>query len=446
MTTQAVDVDALAAEPQAVTPEPLGESLRNRILLYLGVLILLIGFGPIYGGLFDTPIRYILKNKLHLSPTQVSVFELAAAIPLYFSFVSGFLVDTWRPFGIRNRGFMILFGAVTMALYALFAFVHVTYLSLLVGVVLITATYQFAVGAQSRLSSMMGRQHVMSGQVSAVWNIFLSVPTLIVFFAGGQLSDYLEKLPLAAAARVLFLIGAGLLAAFTLYTLWRPGFVYDHLTPEESKPQPLKDIGRLARHWPVYPALLVWLLWNFAPGSVTPLQYYLQNTLHADDAAFGNWNAIFAGSFIPTFMLFGVLCRRFPLKTLLLWGTVAAVPQMVPLLFLHSVAGSLVAAAFCGLMGGVATAAYYDLMIRSSPKGLEGTVLMFSVSLYWIASRFGDILGSNLYQHFGGFTVCVIAITVVYALILPALLLVPRRLTATADGEVPDEPTAEVFG
>ena len=32
-----------------------------------------------------------------------------------------------------------------------------------------------------------------------------------------------------------------------------------------------------------------------------------------------------------------------------------------------------------------------------------------------------------------------IAITVVYAAILPALLLVPRRLTATADGEAPPD-------
>ena len=44
---------------------------------------------------------------------------------------------------------------------------------------------------------------------------------------------------------------------------------------------------RLVRHWPIYPAMLIWLLWNFAPGSTTPLQYHLQNTLHATDAQWG---------------------------------------------------------------------------------------------------------------------------------------------------------------
>jgi hypothetical protein len=86
-------------------------------------------------------------------------------------------------------------------------------------------------------------------------------------------------------------------------------------------------------------------------------------------------------------------------------------------------------------MGGVATAAYMDLIIRSCPRGLEGTTLMMSGGLYWIASRFGDVLGTHLYDSYGGFAACVVAITVVYALIVPTLLLVPRHLIATADGQ-----------
>jgi predicted MFS family arabinose efflux permease len=226
------------------------------------------------------------------------------------------------------------------------------------------------------------------------------------------------------------------MAAIAVYALWRPASVFDNIRAErEGDVHPLSDLRRLARHWPVYPALLIWLLWNFAPGSATPLQYYLQNTLHAEDAQWGQWNAIFAASFIPTFMVFGLLCRKFPLRTLLVWGTVVAVPQMVPLLFINSVTGALIAAIPIGLMGGVATAAYLDLLIRSCPRGLQGTTLMMSGSLFFVASRFGDVLGTYLYDHYGGFTVCVIAITVVYALILPALLLVPKHLIATADGE-----------
>ena len=199
----------------------------------------------------------------------------------------------------------------------------------------------------------------------------------------------------------------------------------------------LADLKRLMRHWPIYSALLIWLLWNFAPGSATPLQYHLQNTLHASDAQWGQWNAIFAASFVPTYVVYGVLCRRFALKTLLWWGTVIAIPQMVPLLFIHSVTGALIAAVPIGLMGGIATGAYLDLIMRACPRGLEGTTLMLASSLYFLVSRFGDVLGTRLYDRFGDFDVCVIAITVVYALMLPALLLVPRQLIASADGQYP---------
>jgi hypothetical protein len=130
-----------------------------------------------------------------------------------------------------------------------------------------------------------------------------------------------------------------------------------------------------------------------------------------------------------------MLCRRYALKTLLWWGTVIAVPQMVPLLFIHSVTGALVAAVPIGLMGGVATGAYLDLIIRSCPAGLQGTTLMLASSLYFLVSRFGDVLGTRLYDHYGGFDVCVMAITVVYASMLPSILLVPRELIAAADGE-----------
>jgi hypothetical protein len=39
-------------------------------------------------------------------------------------------------------------------------------------------------------------------------------------------------------------------------------------------------------------------------------------------------------------------------------------------------------------------------------------------------------------DEYGGFGICVLAITTVYALILPALLLVPNHVIATADEQI----------
>ena len=63
-----------------------------------------------------------------------------------------------------------------------------------------------------------------------------------------------------------------------------------------------------------------------------------------------------------------------------------------------------------------------------------------SGALISIVSGLGDVMGTNLYDHFGSFTVCVIAITVVYTLIPPVLLLRIRRLIDTADGQTPRFP------
>ena len=439
MRAMITDRPAATAAEAAIAAAPLPYSVRRKIFLYLGLLIVLLGFGSPSGGLIDIPITFLLKNKLHLEAHELAQFRLIAAIPLYLSFVFGFIRDTWNPFGMGDRGFMLLFGAITAALYVLFGFTPVTYATLLVAVVLLTTSFLFVTSAQNGLTSTIGQQHVMSGQVSAVWNIFASVPTVGALLIGGTLSDVLEERNVEEATRILFLIGATIMALLAIYAVWRPASVYDNVRNEHGPATlPLDDVKRLMRHWPIYPALLIWLLWNFAPGSATPLQYYLQNILHAEDAQWGQWNAIFGISFIPTFMLFGLLCQNFPLKTLLLWGTVAAIPQMVPLLFIHSVTGALITAVPIGLMGGVATASYLDLIIRSCPIGLQGTTLMMSSALYFIASRFGDVLGTLLYDYYGGFGVCVIAITVVYALILPTLLLVPKHLIATADGQAPE--------
>jgi Na+/melibiose symporter-like transporter len=329
-----------------------------------------------------------------------------------------------------------VFGGISALLYALFAFMPISYGTLLIAVVLLTTSSLFVASAQNGLTSTIGQQHAMTGEISAVWNVFLSIPTVGALLIGGTLSGMLEHENPDQAVRILFLVGAAIMTAIALYGLWKPPEVFGNVRVEnDSDTHPLRDLKRLLLHRPIYPALLIWLLWNFAPGSTTPLQYHLQNSLHATDAQWGQWNAIFAASFIPTFILYGFLCRRFALKGLLWWGTVAAVPQMVPLLFIDSVPQALIAAIPIGLMGGVASGAYLDLIIRSSPKGLQGTTFMLSVSLYFVVSRFGDVLGTNLYDHYGGFTVCVIAITVVYALILPTLLLVPRQLIATADGQ-----------
>jgi Na+/melibiose symporter-like transporter len=365
----------------------------------------------------------------------VANFRLAASIPLYVGLVFGFARDRWNLFGRKDRGMLIVFGLICAAVYAGFAVAPPNYLFLMLAILASSVAWSFTRAAEQGLASMAGQQLAMTGWMSVVWSVCASIPYLAAYGAGGLLSEFLEGQNAAAAARILFLVGAAVMGLVALYGVWKPRGVYAHLKTEQSEARPLQDLGRLVRHWPVYPALGVYFLWSFAPGSGTPLQYYLQNTLHASDAQWGAWNAIFAAAFIPTYLLYGFLCRRFTARTLLFVGTLIGIPQFVPLYLVHSVDGAMWVAAYIGLTGGLATSAYIDLLMRSAPKALQGTIMMAAGSLYWVAIRFGDVLGTNLYDHAGGFGSCVVAITVAYACILPVLLTVPRRLIATREGE-----------
>lgn len=436
MTTDAATTDI--AFGAAARSSPLTATVRWRMLGYIGLLLILLSFGSPSGGLIGLPITFFLKNKLHLKAHDVANFGLISHLPLYVGFLFGFARDQWNPLGLRDRGFLIVFGALTAAIYLAFAFIPPTYGALLAAVLLSSTSFLFLGGALRGLTSTLGQQNLMSGQMSAAWHIFEGVPAIVAMLSGGALSTLLERDEAAHGPRTLFLLGAALMLATCAYGLWRPRSVYENIHYERlTSSTPLQDLKRLLAHKPIYPALLIWFLWNFDLGSRTPLQFFMQNTLHATDTQWGQFHAILIASFLPTFLLYAMLCRRVPLKTLLLWGTIAAIPQFVPLLFIHSVNGALIAAIPMGLVGGVATAAYFDLLIRSCPSGLQGTLQMAAAAIFAINLRFGDVLGTYLYDYFGNFTVCVTAVTAVYALILPALWMIPKGLTATADGQAP---------
>jgi hypothetical protein len=278
----------------------------------------------------------------------------------------------------------------------------------------------------------------MAGQISIAFLVANAVPTVAAYLLGGAFSQVLEGQNAAVAARAIFLAAAALMAVIALFGARGPKALFSAArAPAPVGKTALADIGRLLSWWPVWPALIVQALWQFGPAMGLVMQYHLANTLHATDGQVGIFYAIFYACLIPTYALYGWLCQRVRLKTLLWWGAASGVPQMAPLLFIHSPADAFLAAIPVGLMGGFATAAFLDLTIRSSPPGLQGTMIMLITgSAYWVAVRFGDMWGTDLYDHHGGFRTAVYATIAVYALMLPVLLAVPKRLIATSDGEV----------
>jgi hypothetical protein len=354
------------------------------------------------------------------------------AVPVYLSFLFGFSRDVWSPFGLRDRGYFLLFGALTALAFLGLALAPLSYGGLLVGMLMAMASFRFLMAAYQGLMALVGQERLMSGRITALWQIVNSVASLGAGFAAGFVSQRFSP-------SQSYLLIAALALAIAALAFWKPVAVFAHAyeRPEARGTDLIGDLRRLVRHKAIYPALLIMLLFQFFPGFGTPLQYYLSDRLHASDAVFGQFNGIFAVSFVPMYFLYGFLCRRVSLKVLLWVGTIVCIPQLFPLLFIHSGQGALLMAVPMGLMGGIAVPAIYDLTMRSCPPGLQGTLMMLAEGAYILSARGSDVLGSAIYDASpkNGFLYCALLTAVVYALVLPVLLFIPKQILSSRDGE-----------
>src|SRR5471030_74618 len=92
-----------------VSSLPLKDSISPRVTRFVGFycLVLLTLFNLAAAGLIAVPVQFILKNQLHLPPTQISVFGFLTDGPYFIGFAFGFLRDRWRPFGKGDSGYFV---------------------------------------------------------------------------------------------------------------------------------------------------------------------------------------------------------------------------------------------------------------------------------------------------------------------------------------------------
>jgi len=413
-----------------------------QVFAYFAPLTLFVYLAAPNAYLIDIATAFMLKDRLHASANDVAMFRLLTGLPLYFAFVFGFARDLWNPFGLRDRGFFLIFASLTSLVFFWLAFNHLTYVGLAAGMVLAMLSYRFVAAAYEGLLALVGQEQLMSGRLSALWNIIASVPSIIGAFASGWVAENLSP-------ETTFILCGALALLIAVFSLWKPYAVFGHTydKPQARGTNFVGDFKRLVRHRAIYAPVILIFMFQFAPGSNTPLQYYLTDHLHASDAVYGEFTAIFAAAFIPVFLLYGWLCQHVSLGKLLLWGTIITTPQMMPLALIHSATTALWLAFPIGAMGGIFAGAIFDLAMRSCPPGLQGTLMMLVAGANQLSYRGGDLIGSKIYglSATNGFLYCALATTAVYALMLPVLLLIPKSVIATADGETNPALEAEVL-
>ena len=416
-------------------------SNTRGLFVYFSLLALLVNIASPQW-LLDIPTSYMLKDLLHSSASQVSLFRLITGIPLFAGFIFGLVRDTWNPFGWRDPGYFRIFVPLTLLALAGGAFSRVTYTELVLGMLFVTIGYSFVAAAFQGLLALVGQEALMPGRLSTLSNIFMAAAAVLGYLASGWMAS-------ALSPRQVFLLVMALTALLGVFGFWKPRSVFREVydNPHAKGSNFFSDVKRLVKHSAIYPVIVITMLWFFTPGASTPMQYFLTNQLHASDAVYADFSAILYAAFLPTTFLYGFLCTRIAARKLLWLSMLIGLPQFIPMAFIHNGNQALVAAVLIGLMGGMGNAAVIDIAIRACPPGLQGTLMMVVMSLYPFSSRVGDVFGAWLFglSPTHGFLYCVAAITITYALILPLIPLLPKHLVATADGEPNPEEEASVL-
>ena len=400
---------------------------HGGILVYFLILSLAGGLGA-PNGIAAIPIGYFLKDNLHLSPVDLAIFVAVTGAPAYVSFLAGFFRDRYRPPTMGDRAYLLIGAMLALVAYAYLATVSIEYSNLLIATLIAGVAYLIVLTGGQALMTGVAQAHQMTGRLSVVAGVGTYLPAVISALLGGWLVAHVP-------ARVTFIVAAIVTAVIAIQAFWRQAAVIA-FERESQKPETgFAAISRLIRYRPIWPAAAIFFLWNFGPGWATPMFYHLTETVKVSSQLFGTFTAFQGLFFIPSAMLYAPLCRRSSLASLLWWSTIVAILQGPIMILAQSPASAIAVAVLYGLFGGFPTAAYVDLIIRSCPKGLEGTGMMLAVTTSMsVAGNSGNLLGSWIYSR-GGFVSAVIITTLATALIVPLLWWVPASVTSTREGE-----------
>src|ERR1700758_2321214 len=241
------------------------QSSTRELYLYFSLLALLVNVtSPQW--VLDIPTSYMLKDLLHASASQVSLFRLITGTPLFLGLIFGLLRDSWNPFGWRDPGYFRIFVPLTVLALAVGAFSRTTYTGPVLGMLVITICYSFIAAAFQGLLALVGQEALMPGRLSTLSNFFISVAAILGYLASGWMASDLSP-------RQVFLLVMGLTATLGVFGFWKPRSVFSRTyeDPHAIGSSLFGDLRRLVGHRAIYPLIVITMLWFFTPGANTPM-------------------------------------------------------------------------------------------------------------------------------------------------------------------------------
>lgn len=242
--------------------QPGSDRLRSAMLL-MGTGYLLLTLCDYREGIAGLALRYLLKDELQLTATQLAGFFLITKLAWYCKPFAGLLADKVRFLGSRRKGYLVVFSVIGGGLWLALAFFHHTYLSMLWLVLAINFALMMVHTTLGGLLVEVSQSLGATGRISAVRSGTESFGWLLAGLVGGWIAVHLLHHG--------FLINAALMIVLAV--------IFAKMLREDKEPgagpeTPRWTLGlfkELFQHRTLWAATGFWVLVKFSPGFGTPL-------------------------------------------------------------------------------------------------------------------------------------------------------------------------------
>ncbi len=337
----------------------------------------------------NLPIRLWLKNHLHANVAEVSAFSFWAGLAWYLKPLFGLMIDAFPLFGTRRRWYMIISSVLAAGAWGVVSLGQARYGTFLLGSILLGVFMVVASTIMGALLVETGQRYGATGRVSAVREVVQNGCYIATGYTGGLLAE--------RAFGVTAGVGAGL-----LLTLAAVAYVF---LPEKPVAQRDMEVWARAKRQLslVFASRTLWaaagliVLFFFSPGFTDPLLFRQQDLLHFNDRFIGVLTTVDGIALVVGGALYGLICRRFELRTLLFAGIVCYGSAALLYLNYHPThRGAIDIEIAAQFLQGVSVLPLFDLATRATPRGGEGMGYALMMSARNLALFGANWVGSKL--------------------------------------------------
>lgn len=385
-------------------------------------------------GLGEKPIRFLLKDQLGLSATEMAMWMWMALLPWSLKPLAGLLSDALPLFGSRRKYYLILSSLLAGLLWFGMGLVPRTFYPLLATAVSLNVMAVIASVVTGGLLVEGAQSHGATGRLSSLRLVIINM----TFIIAGPVSGFLAGCWFGwttITSGLLFLS----LVLVTWFLLREPPLVTRFDKPGDA----LRAVRRQVNLLLPWNCKTLWIvgglffLIQVAPGLYTPLFYYQTNTLNFTPQFIGNLSVIYGGMGLLGSFIYPFVCRRFRLRVLLALAIVCTIASNMAYLGYVSRNTAMVIEGAAGLGLTLAQLPLFDLAARATPKGSEALAYSLMIACWNWGLSLSDVLGSWLFDKFDQTFMNLVWVNAgTTALVLIVVPFLPGNLVDRKEGEM----------